>query len=68
LQHALAFAALAGVGQLVLFHHDPAHSDADLERLVAEAVAPAQPAFPVTPGREGATFTLGRQLAYSAGD
>jgi phosphoribosyl 1,2-cyclic phosphodiesterase len=59
LQHALDFAALAGVGQLVLFHHDPAHTDADIERLVDEAVAATQPPFPVIPGREGATFCLG---------
>ena len=30
---AVRFARLAEVGQLVLFHHDPAHSDADLDRL-----------------------------------
>jgi len=58
LQHALDFAALAGVKQLVLFHHDPAHTDADIERLVGEAVAAARPPFPVTPGREGTTFSL----------
>jgi phosphoribosyl 1,2-cyclic phosphodiesterase len=68
LQHALSFAALAGVGQLVLFHHDPTHSDADLERLVDEVIAAARPTFPVAPGREGATFTLRRQLEYSTGD
>jgi phosphoribosyl 1,2-cyclic phosphodiesterase len=61
LQHALDFAALADVGQLVLFHHDPAHTDADIERLVGEAVAATQPPFPVIPGREGAMFALGRQ-------
>jgi ribonuclease BN (tRNA processing enzyme) len=31
--HAVEFARLAEVGRLVLFHHDPAHSDADLDRL-----------------------------------
>jgi ribonuclease BN (tRNA processing enzyme) len=29
----------ANVGQLVLFHHDPAHTDDDLERLLERAVA-----------------------------
>jgi hypothetical protein len=53
---------------LVLFHHDPTHSDADLERLVDEVIAAARPAFPVVPGREGATFTLRRQLENSIGD
>jgi phosphoribosyl 1,2-cyclic phosphodiesterase len=58
LQHTLAFAALAGVKHLVPFHHDPTHTDADLDRLIAEAVAAAQPSFRVTPGTEGATFIL----------
>ena len=35
--HTLALARRADVRQLVLFHHDPAHSDADLERLLAIA-------------------------------
>jgi ribonuclease BN (tRNA processing enzyme) len=35
--HAVEFARLAGVGQLVLFHHDPDRSDAGIERLVRRA-------------------------------
>ena len=31
IEHTVAFAQVAGVGQLVLFHHDPSHSDADLD-------------------------------------
>jgi phosphoribosyl 1,2-cyclic phosphodiesterase len=58
IQHALAFAALARVRHLVTFHHDPGHADDDLDRLTAAAVAAARPAFPVTAGAEGATFTL----------
>jgi phosphoribosyl 1,2-cyclic phosphodiesterase len=58
LQHTLAFAALTEVKHLVPFHHDPAHADADLDRLIAEAVRAAKPAFKVTPGTEGATFIL----------
>jgi ribonuclease BN (tRNA processing enzyme) len=54
----LQFAALAGVKQLVPFHHDPSHSDEDLDRLMAEAVAEAKPSFTVTPGMEGAEFEL----------
>jgi phosphoribosyl 1,2-cyclic phosphodiesterase len=34
---AVAFARLARVERLVLFHHDPLHTDADLERLAARA-------------------------------
>jgi ribonuclease BN (tRNA processing enzyme) len=58
IQQSIQFAALAGVKQLVPFHHDPAHSDEDLDRLMAEAVAEAQPSFTVTPGMEGAVFEL----------
>jgi ribonuclease BN (tRNA processing enzyme) len=56
--HALAFAELAAVKHFVPFHHDPAHTDEDLDRLIAEAVAATKPPFAVTPGREGAVFEL----------
>jgi phosphoribosyl 1,2-cyclic phosphodiesterase len=59
-EHALAFASLAGVKQLVPFHHEPAHNDDDLDRLFAQAIGNAQPPFRVTPGMEGATFELKR--------
>jgi hypothetical protein len=42
----------------VPFHHDPSHTDADLDRLIAQAVHTAQPSFAVTPGTEGAIFDL----------
>jgi ribonuclease BN (tRNA processing enzyme) len=58
-QHALTFATLAEVKHLVPFHHDPAHTDEDLDRLMEQALAVAKPAFPVTPAVEGATFDLG---------
>lgn len=58
LQHTLAFAALTEAKHLVPFHHDPAHTDTDLDRLIAEAVRAAKPSFKVTPGTEGATFVL----------
>jgi phosphoribosyl 1,2-cyclic phosphodiesterase len=35
--HAVEFARLAEAGRLVLFHHDPAHSDSDLDRLSEHA-------------------------------
>ncbi len=56
---AFAFAALAEVRQLVPFHHDPAHTDDDIDRLIGETVKLTQPPFAVTPGAEGATFELG---------
>jgi phosphoribosyl 1,2-cyclic phosphodiesterase len=59
LPHAVAFAALAGVKRLVPFHHDPAHSDDDLDRLLAPFLTAEGPAFSVLAGTEGASFTLG---------
>jgi phosphoribosyl 1,2-cyclic phosphodiesterase len=35
--HVVAFAQKADVGQLVLFHHDPGHTDVEMEALVDEA-------------------------------
>ena len=58
IEQSIQFAALAGVKQLVPFHHDPAHSDEDLDRLMAAAVAETSPSFKVTPGMEGAMFEL----------
>jgi phosphoribosyl 1,2-cyclic phosphodiesterase len=59
MEHALAFAALAEVKHLVLFHHDPGRSDAMLDQLTARALEAAQPLFMVTPGAEGMSFELG---------
>ncbi len=58
LRHTFAFAALTEVKHLVLFHHDPSHSDDDLDRLIGQAVTAARPACRVTPGYEGASFEL----------
>ena len=60
IEHALRFAALARVKHLVGFHHDPAHSDQDVERIFADAAAVVGPGFPVTPAAEGETFDVGR--------
>jgi hypothetical protein len=65
LQHTLAFATLTGVKHLVPFHHDPAHTDADLDRLMTQVVDLVQPSYTVTPGTEGATFALRAQTAQS---
>jgi phosphoribosyl 1,2-cyclic phosphodiesterase len=35
---AVTFALCAGAGRLVLFHHDPLHTDSDLDALLASAV------------------------------
>jgi len=58
LRHMLDFATLTEVKHLVPFHHDPGHSDTDLDRLMTEAIDDAMPAYRVTPGREGMTFDL----------
>ncbi|HJQ83989.1 MAG TPA: MBL fold metallo-hydrolase [Candidatus Binatia bacterium] len=57
---ALAFAALARVKRLVTFHHDPDHDDDEIECLTLAAARGAAPAFPVSAGAEGETFTIGR--------
>jgi ribonuclease BN (tRNA processing enzyme) len=58
LRHVLDFAALVEASHLVPFHHDPGHSDADIDRLMAAAIEEAKPSFRVTPGREGMSFQL----------
>jgi ribonuclease BN (tRNA processing enzyme) len=58
LRHMLDFATLVEAKHLVPFHHDPGHSDVDLDRLMAEAIDDAMPTYRVTPGREGMSFAL----------
>ena len=55
---ALAFAALSDVKHFVPFHHDPAHTDIDIDRMMKEALALVTPACRVTTALEGATFQL----------
>ena len=54
----LRFAEMAGVEHLVPFHHDPNHSDDQLDDLYKAAVEDMQPDFMVTPGQEGMTINL----------
>jgi phosphoribosyl 1,2-cyclic phosphodiesterase len=56
--HTLAFGTVAGVRRLVTFHHDPAHSDAELDRVVQEARDSAKLPFSLIPGTEGTTVEL----------
>jgi phosphoribosyl 1,2-cyclic phosphodiesterase len=58
LTHALQFSALARVKHLVPFHHDPAHDDLTLDRMLATTVSAFKPAFPVTAAQEGAVFEI----------
>ena len=55
---ALAFASLSEAKHLVPFHHDPGHTDIDIDRLMKEAMAEAKPGFRVTTALEGATFQI----------
>lgn len=57
-EHAVAFAAAAEVGQLVPFHHDPAHDDDGLDRLLAEARRHGPARLRISPGVEGAAFEV----------
>ncbi len=60
IEQTLAFAKMTGVKHLVPFHHDPAHTDNDLDRLFDEAIDRASPTFKVTPAQEGEEFLVGR--------
>lgn len=53
----VAFAQAAGARQLVPFHHDPGHTDADLDALYA-GITPELDGLRITPAAEGATFDL----------
>ncbi len=62
LDDAIRFATCAGVKHLVTFHHDPARTDENLDRMMANA-AREERRFVITPGAEGATFDLGSPAA-----
>lgn len=55
---ALQFAMLSGVKIFVPFHHDPAHSDDELDRMFEEDTAELRPACTVTPSREGMSLEV----------
>src|SRR5262249_50525356 len=59
LAQAIQFATNARTKHLLAFHHDPAHDDATLDRLMAEGIADKPPAFQVTAAKEGAVFEIG---------
>jgi phosphoribosyl 1,2-cyclic phosphodiesterase len=58
-RHAFEFAKCVDAKEVVLFHHDPAHDDATLERLREDAVRRFKPEFRVFGGCEGAVFEVG---------
>ena len=55
---AFQFAALVETKQLIPFHHDPTHSDVELDQLFDKQIRLMRPAFEVTPGAEGMIFDL----------
>lgn len=55
---AVGLAKMARATRLVTFHHDPAHDDARLDAMLADARALAGSELEVIPGREGATFQI----------
>jgi phosphoribosyl 1,2-cyclic phosphodiesterase len=60
ISHALEFAALAKVQRLVLFHHDPGHSDDVLDGLFEEARNSGRLPFELIPAVEGAALRVGK--------
>jgi phosphoribosyl 1,2-cyclic phosphodiesterase len=52
-----AYARRTGARRVVCFHHDPAHDDLTIDRLVSE-VGDAAPGIPVSGAREGETFEI----------
>jgi hypothetical protein len=54
------FAHKARADQIVLFHHDPYHSDGDLEELLKEARSHGEVDAPVVLAYEGMTIDLDR--------
>lgn len=58
LTQAIQFATLARARHLLAFHHDPAHDDATLDRLIVESISREQPGFKVTAAAEGAVFEI----------
>ena len=56
--HALDFGSLCDVKQLVSFHHDPDHTDAQIDLMMDRARDARNPGYEVTPGMEGAAFQV----------
>ena len=58
LNHTFAFSTLTEARCLVPFHHDPSHTDADLDRIMIETMEQEKPAFQVVPGIEGSIIKI----------
>lgn len=62
ISQAMAFARGVEARHFVPFHHDPRHDDVVLDRLFRQRITAEAAPFMVTPGREGATFVVGRDV------
>jgi len=58
LDQTLAFGTFTEVKHLVPFHHDPGHSDDDLDRMTSQALDRSKPGYRVTSGIEGTTIEV----------
>lgn len=60
--YAVHVARESGAKRLALFHHDPSHTDAEIDRMLDEArhLASSSPALEVDAASEGGTVALGR--------
>jgi hypothetical protein len=58
ISQACDYAALCGAGSVSPFHHDPSHSDADLDRMLADARRRARDGVGVIPATEGTTLEV----------
>jgi phosphoribosyl 1,2-cyclic phosphodiesterase len=58
LEQTLDFATLTEVKQLVPFHHDPSHTDIDLDHLMAKSLEHRNPSYRIAGGIEGTVFDL----------
>jgi len=59
ISHAVDFGRVSQVGRLVLFHHDPAHSDVDLEAMRDQVVARQAGGLPPVLAADDMTIDLG---------
>ena len=57
-EQTLRFADKAGARKLVTFHHDPAHDDAMLDRMLEDALRAFRPGCTIQPGQEGAVIDI----------
>lgn len=58
IRHAFQFAGLTDVNHFVPFHHDPTHSDSDLDRMFETIIDDIRPTYKVTPSREGMSLQV----------